>query len=269
MPWRSPVQFPGDPETYPFLDTSHAWVVGWDWTIGTNKTNSLVWGQTVANLGFPVTYNPQGPNQYGWDGNPTGGFLLSGIYGGAGGAQSRYFPIPVLRDDFTWEKGRHSFTFGGSFKYPSPHFSHYSDYNGPGLGLGGGVTGLTDADPSGWKFRPDDLDRNQTSLTLYDSAMVFGLGRFENRTDSWNYTAAGSGGATGHRLAAQVPILRDRGVLRGYVEDYAGRSPLPTDFVTRDYTVPYEVHGIEAVQSESLLALHARSYRAERGRRGR
>ena len=33
-------QFSGDPETYPYLDTSHAWVVGWDWTMGTTKTNT-------------------------------------------------------------------------------------------------------------------------------------------------------------------------------------------------------------------------------------
>jgi hypothetical protein len=143
---ENPIQFPGDPETYPNLDTSHAWVAGWVWTIGSNKTNSFIWGSTISNRGFPVTYNPQGPNQYGWDGNPTGGFFLDGIYGGAAGAQARYFPIPVVRDDFSWEKGRHSFAFGGTFKYPSPHFSHYSDYNTPGVGLGGGVTGLTDSD---------------------------------------------------------------------------------------------------------------------------
>lgn len=254
----NPVQFPGDPETYPFLDTSHAWVVGWDWTIGTNKTNSLVWGQTVGNLGFPVTYNPQGPNQYGWDGSPTGGFLLSGIYGGAGGAQARYFPIPVVRDDFSWEKGRHSFTFGGSFKYPSPHFSHYSDYNGPGLGLGGGVTGLTDADPSGWKFRPDDLDRNQTSLTIYDSAMVFGLGRFENRTDSWNYTAAGTVVPQGTGLQLKYQYYE--------TEVYFGDTWKITPALTltygiryQRYTVPYEVNGLQAVQSEAFWPyMHAR-----------
>ena len=102
---ENPVQFPGDPETYPYIDKSHAWVAGWDWTIGTNKTNSFIWGEAVANLGFPVTYNPQGANQYSWDGDPTGGSFLDGIYGGAGGASARVFPIPVVRDDFNWEKG--------------------------------------------------------------------------------------------------------------------------------------------------------------------
>jgi len=248
---ENPVQFPGDPETYPFLDTSHAWVVGWDWAIGTNKTNSLIWGATVANLGFPVTYNPQGANQYSWDGDPTGGSFLSGIYGGAGGAQARYFPIPVIRDDFNWNKGRHNLSFGGTFKYPSPHYSVYSDYNGPNLGLGGGVTGLTDGDPSGWKFRPNDLDRNQTSLTIYDSALVFGLGRFASAGATYNYNASGAVVPQGTGLQTKFRYYE--------TELYFGDSwkVTPTFTLTyglryQNYTVPYEVHGIESVQSESF-----------------
>ncbi len=256
---QNPVQFPGDPETYPFLDTSHAWVVGWDWTLGTNKTNSLIWGQTVGNLGFPVTYNPQGPNQYGWDGSPTGGTFLSGIYGGAAGAQARYFPVPVLRDDFTWQKGRHSFTFGGSFKYPSPHFSHFSDYNGPNLGLGGGITGLpTNSTTSTWNFDPSDIDNNQTSKTIYDSALVFGLGRFENQSNSWNYTASGSVVPQGTGLQLQYQYYE--------AELYFGDTWKITPDLTltygiryQRYTVPYETHGLEAVQSEAFWPyMHAR-----------
>ena len=259
------VQFPGDPETWPYLDDSHAWVAGWDWTIGNNKTNSFVWGETTANLGFPNTYNPQGANQYGFDGDPTGGFFLDGIYANAAGAQARYFPVPVVRDDFNWEKGRHSFAFGGTFKYPSPHFSHYSDYNGPGLGLGGGVTGLTDGDPSGWKFRPDDLDRDQTSLTIYDSAMVFGLGRFENQNDTWNYTAAGNVVNQGTGLQLKYQYYE--------TEVYFGDTWKVTPSLTltyglryQNYTVPYEVHGLEAVQSESFWDfMHARIAQSNAG----
>jgi len=255
---HSPVQFPGDPETFPYLDTSHAWVVGWDWTIGNNKTNSLVWGSNIANLGFPATYNPQGANQYGWDGDPTGGFFLSGIYAGVGGAQSRYFPIPVIRDDFSWTKGRHNFAFGGTFKYPSPHFAVYDNYNGPGIGLGGGVTGLTDSDPSGFKFRPDNLDRNQTSLTIYDSALVLGLGRFENDGETYNYTASGGVVPTGNGLQTKFQYYE--------YELYFGDNWKITPNLTitygmryQNYTVPYEVHGIEAVQNESFWDfMHAR-----------
>ena len=243
------VQFPGDPETYPGIDTSHAWVAGWDWTISSNKTNSLIWGSTIANLGFPVTYNPQGANQYNWDGDPTGGDFLSGIYGGAAGAQARIFPLPVVRDDFHWDKGRHSLSFGGTFKYPTPHFSTYNDYNSPNLGLGGGVTGLTDSDS--WQFRPKDLDRNQTSLTIYDSAYVFGVGRFASAGAAFNYNASGGVVPQGTGLQTKFKYYE--------TEVYFGDTWKVTPSLTlsygvryQSYTVPYEVHGIEAVQSESF-----------------
>ncbi len=230
---------------------------GWSAGTGssaTNKTNSLIWGDTIANLGFPVTYNPQGANQYSWDGDPTGGSFLDGIYAGASGAQSRYFPIPVVRDDFQWEKGRHSFAFGGTFKYPNPHFSVYSDYNGPNLGLGGGVTGLTDADPSGWQFRPDDLDRNQTSLTVYDSAFVFGLGRFASAGATYNYTAAGSTVPQGTGLQTKFRYYETEIY---FADTWRVTPSLTITYGLRyqNFTVPYEVHGIESVQSESLLGL--------------
>jgi hypothetical protein len=262
---EKPVQFPGDPETFPFLDTSHAWVVGWSATIGANKANTLVWGSTVANLGFPVIYNPQGSNQYGWDGDPTGGFFLSGIYGNAAGGQARYFPVPIVRDDFSWTKGRHNFTAGGTFKYPTPHFSNYSDYNGPNVGLGGGVTGLTDSDPGGFKFRPDNLDRNQTSLTIYDSALVFGLGRFASDGETFNYTAAGSVVAPGTGLQTQFKYYE--------YEFYFGDTWKMTPSLTvtyglryQNYTVPYEVHGLESVQNESFWNfMHARITQSDAG----
>jgi hypothetical protein len=252
-------EFPSDPETFPYIDTSHAWVVGWNWTIGNNKTNSLIWGQTVANLGFPVTYNPQGPNQYGWDGDPTGGFYLSAVYADVGGAQARYFPIPIVRDDFNWNKGRHSFSFGGDFKYPSPHFSHYSDYNGPGLGLGGGVTALpVNSATSTWTFDPSDIDNSQTSKRIYDSALVFGLGRFENESATWNYTASGSVVPQGTGLQTQFRYYE----VEGYFGDTWKATPSLTityGIQYQNYTVPYEIHGIESVQSESFWDyMHAR-----------
>jgi hypothetical protein len=249
---NKPVQFPGDPETFPYIDDSHAWVVGWDWAISTNKTNSLIWGDTIANLGFPDTYNPQGANQYSWDGDPTGGSFLDGIYAGAGGAQARYFPVPVVRDDFHWDKGRHSFAFGGTFKYPSPHFSVYNDYNGPNLGLGGGITGLPNtAQEDTWQFNPTDLDPSQTSLTVYDSAYVFGLGRFASAGATFNYTAAGSVVQQGTGLQTKFQYYE--------TEVYFGDTWKVTPSLTfsygvryQNYTVPYEVHGLESVQSESF-----------------
>jgi hypothetical protein len=243
-------QYPTDPETYPSLDTSHAWVAGWDWSIGRNKTNSVIYGATVANRSTLVTYAPGGVNEYSYDGDPTGGTFLSSIYANPGGG-SLYFPVPMVRDDFTWDKGRHSLSFGGTFKFPSPQYGSFSDYNGIGIGLGGGVLGLTDSDPSGFKFRPNDLDRNQTSLTIYDSADVFGLGRFASSGSTWNYDSSGAVTPQGSGLKTHFKYYQ--------TEVYASDTWKVTPALTvtyglryNNYTVPYEVNGIESVQSESF-----------------
>jgi Carboxypeptidase regulatory-like domain len=247
---NNPVQFPGDPETFPSLDKSHAWVVGWDWTIGNNKTNSVIVGNNIAKIGTPDAYNPQGANQYNYDGDPTGGYFLSGPYANANG-QTYYFPIPVVRDDFNWEKGRHGFSFGGSFKYPSPHYSEYGDYNGPIVGLGGGVTGLPTNGSTSWNFDPSDIDNSQTSLTVYQSALVLALGRFEDTNDTWNYTASGSVVPQGGGLQTEFRYFE--------TELYFGDTWKATPSLTvtygvryQNFTVPYEIHGIQADQNLSF-----------------
>jgi Carboxypeptidase regulatory-like domain len=243
-------QFPIDPQTYPYLDTSHAWVAGWDWTIGRNKTNSFIYGETVANRSTLVAYAPGGVNEYGLDGDPTGGDFLANLYANPGGS-SAYFPVPMVRDDFSWDKGRHSFQIGGTFKFPSPRYGTSLDYNGIGLGLGGGVLGLTDTDPSGFQFRPNDLDRNSTSLTIYDSADVFGLGRFSSSSATWNYDVSGAVTPQGSGLRTHFKYYQTE----VYFSDTWKVTPnLTATYGLRydNYTVPYEVNGIESVQSESF-----------------
>ena len=249
---QSAVQFPGDPETHPYLDNSHAWVVGWDWTIGNNKTNSLIWGTNTAKLGFPdiTAWTPQGTTSWGWDGDPEGGSFLDAIYPGPGG-QSRYFPIPVLRDEFHWSKGRHELTFGGSLKYPTPVFSLLNNFNGVGVGLGGGVLGLTDSDPSGWDARPNDLLRTESSETTFDSAYVFALGRIASYGSTFDYNAAAEVQPAGSGLNNKYKYYE--------YEFYFGDSWKITPSLTITYglryanfTVPYDVHGLESVQNLSF-----------------
>ena len=240
-------QFLGDAPT-PNVDGSHAAVGGWDWTIGTNKTNSFIWGETVAKLSALAPVTPQGVNQFSFDGDPTGGTFLSGIYANEGG--SKYiFPLPLLRDDFTWQKGAHTITIGGDFKYPTPHYSSYGDYNGPNLGLGGGITGLTDGDS--FKFRPDDLDRSQTSDTIYDSALVYALGRYASEGATFNYDSKSALVPQGTGLQTTYKYYE--------TEFYLGDSWKITPTLTltygvryQNFSVPYEIHGIESVQNESF-----------------
>jgi hypothetical protein len=235
------IQFPGDPPTWPYLDKSYAWVGGWDWTIGSNKTNSLSYGETVANYGFPNTYNPQGDNQYGWMGNPSGGTYLDSAYASASNAQSRIYPIPVLRDDFHWDRGRHLWSVGGTFKYISPQGQTILDYNSPLIGLGGGMEALTS------QFRPTDLDGSGSSLAFYDSAYAFALGHFGAVGATFNYNSS----------AAALPQgTGSHSDYRYYeTEIYMGDTWKVTPALTityglryQNYTVPYEVNGLESVQ---------------------
>ncbi|HEY1902417.1 MAG TPA: carboxypeptidase-like regulatory domain-containing protein [Terracidiphilus sp.] len=129
---QSAIQFPGDPATHPFLDQSYSWVVGHTWTINNNMVNQAEGGETFENYNFPDSYNQTGITQYGdIGGNGTGGTIMTGPYSSAVNAQGRTFPVPIVKDDFNWLKGKHSFTFGGTFKWDTPDGYTILDYNTP------------------------------------------------------------------------------------------------------------------------------------------
>ena len=134
---ESAPQFAGDPETHPFLNKSYGWVVGHNWVIGSNKVNQAWYGVTFEDYSFPDTFNKTGVNQYSFGSLPSGGTFLSAPYSSASNAQARTYPIPVIGDDFTWQKGRHSFAMGGTFKYINPKSNTILDYNELTVGLGG------------------------------------------------------------------------------------------------------------------------------------
>ncbi len=129
---ESAIQFPGDPETHPFLDQSYSWVVNNTWTISPNKINEFYGGTTTESYAFPNSYNPTGATQWQtFGGNGTGGAILTSPYGSAINAQGRTYPIPVVRDNFTWIRGGHSMTFGGDFKWPYPSGLHHPQLQHP------------------------------------------------------------------------------------------------------------------------------------------
>jgi len=103
--------FPGDSrDIFRFLDTQPC--LGGGLGLGpsaTNKTKQLRFGvQRSPTLAFPVIYNPQGANQYGWGWRTRlGGFLPRRHFMAAQqGGQARYFPVPVIRERLlTGKKG--------------------------------------------------------------------------------------------------------------------------------------------------------------------
>jgi len=242
---QSAIQFPGDPETYPFLNNSYAWVVGHTWTIGKNKTNQADYGVTYEDYAFPNAYNPTGVNQFGFGGIPSGGTFMTGPYASAINAQARTYPIPVIRDDFTWEKSKHSLTMGGTFKYISPNGQTILDYNTPTVGLGGHLTNLNTpaGEPS---LRPSDLATDAASIASYDSEFTFGVGRYASVGATFNYDAKGNVVPQGTGSVSDYRYYE--------TELYAGDTWKVTPSLTvtygvrwQNYSVPYEIHGIESL----------------------
>jgi hypothetical protein len=233
---QTPIQFPGDPTyTFPFYDRSYNWTVGHSWTITSNMLNRLQIGETFEDFNFGVTSDPQGLNQFTFSG-------LSGPYNSGSNAQARTFPIPILRDDFTWLKGKHEFSFGGTFKWESPTAFADENYNFPSVGIAGN-TNFTALDPS---LRPADIDTSNSSLAIYDSAFSTALGATAEVSSNFNYNNKGTALKQGSGLTLHYRHYETE----LYFNDTWKLTPdltLTYGLRYQNYSVPYEVNGDEAV----------------------
>ncbi|WP_263355859.1 carboxypeptidase-like regulatory domain-containing protein [Acidicapsa ligni] len=246
---QNPIQFPGDPETFPFLDQSYSWVAGHTWTIKNNMVNQASYGETFENYDFPDTFNPNGATQYtGFGGTGSGGSFMSTPYASAINAQGRTYPIPIIRDDFTWEKGRHSIAIGGTFKWDTPDSYSILNYDSPSIGLGGFTTALTDS------LRPSDIDPGSTQI--YDSAYAFALAPFTAVSSTFNYNNKGAVQPQGSGQDLKYRYYE--------TEVYVGDTWKITPSLTLSYglryqnfTVPYEVNGLESRGTFQTLSPNA------------
>ncbi len=223
------IQFPGDPPTYLFKDQSYAWVGGMNWTISSNKVNQVAYGETFENYRFDKTYNPQGVNVFGFSG-------LTAPYQGGNNSQDRTYKIPVVRDDFTWQKGKHDIAFGGTFKWETPNDFAAENFNFPSVGVTGNtlMTALTPGQ------RPGDISGDYT--TIYDSLYSTALGVVPVVSSNFNYNnkavvqPQGTGLDLNYRYYETEVYFGDTWKLTPqFTISYGVRY--------QNYTVPYETHG--------------------------
>ncbi len=153
-------------------------------------------------------------------------------------------PIPFVKDDFSWQRGKHGIILGGTFKWETPNGYANLDYNGTAVGLGGNTDTLSTSGPN--PLRPADLNNSSQDTSLYDEAFTLALGRFASSGATFNY------GASGNLLPqGSGSVFRNRYYeTELYVGDTWKLTPqLTISYGVRweNYTVPYDTHGIESV----------------------
>jgi hypothetical protein len=254
------IQFPGDPITNPAVAIDRSWVIGHNWIISPTLVNQFVYGESRAELSTIATLTgpaSPGPNQGVYAGLnwlfPTG---ITAPFARPGGSASLN-PVPTFRDDVSWQKGTHSFQFGGVFRPIRTRSQNDNNLIFTNQGL---VTNLSTLDPS---LRPANIlnDANGIAPSNWDAAFASFAGLDGLEFSVFNYAKNGN---------VIPPLDGSRRDYRYYeTEAYAQ----DTWKVRRDLTVtlglrygydsvPYETNGYESisnVQLGNLLATRAQN----------
>ena len=242
--YTAPVKFPGDQLTKTIENTSYSYVAGHTWTLSPTIINQFNYGVTVSQLGFPTGWNPAGTTTW-----AIGGSWITSPYFDQS-SQARKNPIPIFRDDLTWQKGNHNIQLGGFFKPIKTTSTLVGDYNIATLGVGGlnGTLGPSSG-AAAFAVRPADIKiGSSTARTTYDNAFAFMLGRYASIASDYNYNNS------------LTPLTQGTGATRqyryweteAYIQDtWKATTDLSLTFGVRYqyYSVPYEVNGIQSVQN--------------------
>ena len=250
---ENPNEFAGDPASNPAIDRTYSFVLGHNWVIGTNKTNRFYLGETVQKLSFPNTFNPDGSTFLTF-GDGTGPALASSLYLQPS-SQARRIPIPLIGDDFSWNKGSHTWQFGGTFKDIKAHNTNVIDYNTVQVGPGGHVLSLCGPAPGDCgttngvanpSLRPANIGTTGTTPAYdYDQAFTYLLGHIGEVSSDFNYNVQGT---------ALPQLTGDQRYYRYYqTQVYAADTWKVSRNLTLSYgvnyqlfSVPYETRGLES-----------------------
>ncbi len=241
-------QFPGDPETGTIALKDYSIAAGYSAIISDSLFNQFTIGNSHSGLNFLSPFAPAFPNSF------TFGAGLTNPYASIS-SQSRTVDTPTIRDDATYSKGGHTFTFGAQFKPIYSNSGLVNDFNSVSIGLGGNLNALT-AD-----LRPDniraDTPTDTSASSSFDSAFAFLLGRIGSIGTNFNYDPSGNASAPG---TGKSRLFRYN-EYEFYVQDnWKIRSDLTINLGLRYqlYPAPYEANGFQAANDVDLDQLFAK-----------
>jgi hypothetical protein len=243
------IQFPGDPITNPAATIDRSWVIGHTWVFSPSLVNQFIYGESRSDFSAIASLtgsaNPGGaPGVYAglnWLFN-TG---ITPPYARPGGSTS-LSPVPTFRDDVSWQKGKHSFSFGGVFR----PIRTRSVLENNLIFTNQGLDTINNLDPS---LRPADIlnDPNGVASANWDNAFTSFTGINGLQFSVFNYLKNGSLSPAG------AGERRDYRYYEGeaYVQDsWKVRRDLTLTLGVRyGYdSVPYETNGYEAITGVQL-----------------
>jgi Carboxypeptidase regulatory-like domain len=233
-------QFPGDPTPQESdIDHSRSWVVGHTWFISSNLTNQVYAGETTQLFDTPINFAPTQPNIFSTS-------LISSPYADIRG-QGRTISVPEVRDDLTWTRGSHSFTFGTDIKPIRVKSSDQADVNFVSIGLDNGSS-LNALNPA---TRPADMSSNPAAQAEWDRAFTLLLGRYNQTSSLIAYDHSGN--------AFPSYTITNRDFHYNEYEFYAQDSWKARRDLTITYglrwqyhSVPFEANGFESISSGNI-----------------
>lgn len=248
------IQFPGDPISNPATTIDRSWVIGHTWIFSPTLVNQFIYGESRAEFDALATLtgtaNPGGnPAVYAglnWLFN-TG---ISPPYARPGGSTSLN-PVPTFRDDVSWQKGKHSFQFGGVYRPIKTRSVLVNNI----IFTNQGLDTINNLDPT---LRPADIlsDPNGVAASNWDSAFTSFLGINGLQFSNFNYvkngslSPEGSGARRDYRYYEGEAYAQDSWKVR--------RDLTLTMGVRYGYdSVPYETNGNEATTNVELGSLLA------------
>jgi hypothetical protein len=183
-------QFPSDPESVVgFVSHNRTFVAGDTWQISNTLLNDIHAGLTRNLYDFPRTYAPTFPDLFGF-GSQTD---LTSPYGDFRG-QARNVGVPDIREELTWEKGKHTAVFGGDMRFIREYSSLDNSVEFPTLGLGGNLLSLNTA-PNQPSLRPSDIYSTASDISAineWDGFLPLVLGRYAASSANFNYDVPGN-----------------------------------------------------------------------------